>query len=101
LQLLEEIGSGARRVLVTPGMVELGTDQVTENVRLAAQAAEVATDILIVGLTNRRALVKGTEGGRASVMVVDSRPEAVEWVRANLGRGDVVLYENDLPDHYP
>ncbi|MDF1594710.1 MAG: UDP-N-acetylmuramoyl-tripeptide--D-alanyl-D-alanine ligase [Acidimicrobiia bacterium] len=101
LQLLGEIGSGARRVLVTPGMVELGADQVTENARLAAQAVEVATDILIVGLTNRRALLKGTEGGRASVMVVDSRPEAVEWVRANLGRGDVVLYENDLPDHYP
>jgi hypothetical protein len=25
----------------------------------------------------------------------------VEWVRANLGEGDAVLYENDLPDHYP
>ena len=26
---------------------------------------------------------------------------AVEWVRATLTDGDVVLYENDLPDHYP
>jgi hypothetical protein len=25
----------------------------------------------------------------------------VRWVAANLGPGDVVLYENDLPDHYP
>ena len=32
---------------------------------------------------------------------VDSRSEAVEWVRENLVAGDAVLYENDLPDHYP
>jgi hypothetical protein len=25
----------------------------------------------------------------------------VEWVRAKLTDGDAVLYENDLPDHYP
>jgi hypothetical protein len=35
------------------------------------------------------------------VQVFDRREEAVAWVRANLGRGDAVLYENDLPDTYP
>jgi hypothetical protein len=25
----------------------------------------------------------------------------VAWVREHLGPGDAVLYENDLPDHYP
>jgi hypothetical protein len=25
----------------------------------------------------------------------------VAWVRQHLGAGDAVLYENDLPDHYP
>jgi hypothetical protein len=34
-------------------------------------------------------------------MVVDRRDQAVAWVRDHLGTGDVVLYENDLPDHYP
>ncbi len=29
------------------------------------------------------------------------RRQAVDWVREHLGPGDVVLYENDLPDHYP
>jgi hypothetical protein len=32
---------------------------------------------------------------------VPTREAAVTWVRANLGHGDAVLYENDLPDHYP
>ncbi len=101
LKLLGELGSDSRRVLVTPGMVELGADQVKANAVMAARAAEVATDVLIVGRTNRRALLSGAAGGAASVIVVDSRSQAVEWVRTHLGRGDVVLYENDLPDHYP
>ena len=101
LRLLSELGSGARRVLVTPGMVELGATQGAANALMAANAAGIATDILIVGRTNRRSLLSGAGEGPASVIVVESRPQAVEWVRANLGRGDVVLYENDLPDHYP
>lgn len=101
LAMLGELGSGARRVLVTPGMVELGAAQAKANTEMAAHAAGIATDILIVGRTNRRALLRGTAGGAASVIVVDSRSQAVEWVRTHLGLGDVVLYENDLPDHYP
>ncbi len=95
-------GSAARRVVVTPGMVELGPRQRAENERFAEAAAAVATDVVVVGRTNRRALVTGARRtGRAEVHVVDRRDEAVAWVRATVGPGDVVLYENDLPDHYP
>jgi UDP-N-acetylmuramoyl-tripeptide--D-alanyl-D-alanine ligase len=101
LATLERVGTGGRRVLVTPGMVELGKRQHEENRDLAALAAGRVTDLVIVGRTNRAALREGTATGAASVIVVDSREDAVNWVRANLGEGDVVLYENDLPDHYP
>ena len=101
LGALERVSTGGRRVLVTPGMVELGDRQHEENSALAALAVGRVTDLIIVGRTNRAALREGTAGGGASVIVVDSREEAVNWVRANLGDGDVVLYENDLPDHYP
>lgn len=94
-------GPQARRVLVTPGMVELGPRQEDENEAFARAATSVADDVIVVGRTNRRALLRGTEGGVASVIVKPSRPAAVEWVRTHLGPGDVVLYENDLPDHYP
>ncbi|HAM00992.1 MAG TPA: hypothetical protein DCQ30_02005 [Acidimicrobiaceae bacterium] len=107
---------GGRRAVVTPGMVELGTLQREENARFAAAAAVVATDIVVIGRTNRRALLRGALGGRpddaedaevaevageAEVVVVDTRDQAVAWVRDNLGEGDVALFENDLPDHYP
>jgi UDP-N-acetylmuramoyl-tripeptide--D-alanyl-D-alanine ligase len=100
LALLSEAPSAGRRVVVTPGMVELGHRQALENERFAGAAAEVATDVVVVGLTNRRALVAGIAGLRP-VVLVRTRQEAVEWVRANLGPGDAVLYENDLPDQYP
>ena len=98
---LGRMAEGNRSVLVTPGMVELGRRQYEENVTLASLAARTATDIVIVGRTNRPALLEGMAAGETSVIVVDSREQAVAWVRANLGAGDVVLYENDLPDHYP
>jgi UDP-N-acetylmuramoyl-tripeptide--D-alanyl-D-alanine ligase len=101
LSHLSRLGGGGRKVVVTPGMVELGALQFEENRQFAAQAGEVADDLVIVGGTNRRALLEGSGRGRASVTVVGSREEAVDWARQNLGPGDTVLYENDLPDHYP
>ena len=98
-------GPGARRVVVTPGMVELGALQDAENAAFGAAAAEVASEVVVVGRTNRRALLEGlARAGRrpgAGVVVVETREEAVAWVRATLRAGDAVLYENDLPDHFP
>jgi UDP-N-acetylmuramoyl-tripeptide--D-alanyl-D-alanine ligase len=101
LGLLERAGDGGRKVVVTPGMVELGTRQHEANASFAADSATRADELVIVGRTNRGALLEGSGKGPASVTVVSSRQEAVEWVREHLGPGDAVLYENDLPDHYP
>ncbi|MFH1329185.1 MAG: UDP-N-acetylmuramoyl-tripeptide--D-alanyl-D-alanine ligase [Actinomycetota bacterium] len=90
-----------RTVVVTPGMVELGRIQAAENGALAAFAATRVSDLVVVGRTNRRALLAGGRQGNARVRAVAHRPEAVAWVSASLGEGDGVLYENDLPDHYP
>jgi UDP-N-acetylmuramoyl-tripeptide--D-alanyl-D-alanine ligase len=90
-----------RRVVVTPGMVELGREQFSANEQFARLAATVATDTLIVGRTNRRALLRGATTGTTKIQLCADRSEAVAWVRRNLGSGDAVLYENDLPDHYP
>ena len=93
--------AGGRRAVVTPGMVELGPLQQDGNRRFGAAAAEVADYLVIVGRANRRALLRGARTGSAEVILVGNREEAVAWVRGTLSRGDAVLYENDLPDHYP
>ena len=89
-----------RKAVVTPGMVELGKRQRPENERFGEAAARVADDLVIVGRTNREALEFGARDHKARVVRVETREEAVTWVRQNLTDGDAVLYENDLPDHF-
>jgi UDP-N-acetylmuramoyl-tripeptide--D-alanyl-D-alanine ligase len=107
LATLRRLGANAtRRVVVTPGMVELGPLQAKENATFSGRVAGVATDLVVVGRINRGALLRGARqvaAGRESpnIVVVRTRQQATEWVRTHLGPGDVVLYENDLPDHYP
>ena len=101
LDLLTEVGRGGTTVVVTPGMIELGEVQEAANREFATMASGVVDHLVIVGRTNLVALLEGSGNGDAAVSVVASRDEAVTWVRANLGPGDTVLYENDLPDHYP
>ena len=101
LDTLQASVSGGKTAVITPGMVELGPVQAEENRAFAEEAASRVDDFVIVGRTNRDALRRGSANGRASVTVVDSREEAVAWAREHLGPGDAVLYENDLPDHYP
>lgn len=102
LKLLAELGSpGGKKIVVTPGMVELGGLQYEENRRFATSAGAVATELVVVGRTNSKALVAGARAGGLEPKCVPDRAAAVSWVLARTGPGDVVLYENDLPDHYP
>jgi UDP-N-acetylmuramoyl-tripeptide--D-alanyl-D-alanine ligase len=101
LAILQQSGGRQRKVVVTPGMVELGAEQFAANETFARRAAQVATDVIIVGRTNRRALLRGVANGPAHVIECATRKKAVSWVSSHLTSGDAVLYENDLPDHYP
>ena len=99
LQTLADLDA-RRKVVVTPGMVELGSRQASENRRFGVDASLIADDLIIVGHTNRSALNNGARDGTARVKLVRTRNDATEWVRANLPSGAAVLYGNALPDHY-
>lgn len=102
---LEELArqhGGGRKVVVTPGMIELGPHQFEENAAFAAAALAVGDTLVILKRTNRAALLAGAaRAGSGRTVVLEGREEAVAWVREHLLEGDAVLYENDLPDHYP
>ena len=95
------VRDGNKQVVVTPGMVELGPRQYDANRDFAMEASRQATHVIVVGHTNRAALLEGASKGTAQVVAVETREQAVDWVRNNLSAGDAVLYENDLPDHFP
>jgi UDP-N-acetylmuramoyl-tripeptide--D-alanyl-D-alanine ligase len=57
--------------------------------------------VVVVGRTNARALLAGARAAGVPVRRARNRKAAGGWVSSHLGPVDVVLYENDLPDHYP
>lgn len=91
-----------RRVLVTPGVIELGPQQFDVNRALSREASAVCDHTVVVAPTNREAFVVGhRDAGREPRLVtVANRTEAFAWIKANIAEGDLVILENDLPDLY-
>jgi UDP-N-acetylmuramoyl-tripeptide--D-alanyl-D-alanine ligase len=89
---------GGPLVVVTPGMVELGPVQFERNKQLAQAVADAGGELIVVGLTNRRALIAGSH---TPPSVFLGRGEAGEAALRAGGAKGVILFENDLPDHYP
>ena len=102
LNVLAEL-PGSRKVLVTPGMVELGQRQESENVDIAQRAASICDLVIVVGRTNLEPLLKGLAKGafnEANIRTFVDRDAAFDFLRREQREGDVVLIENDLPDLY-
>lgn len=92
-----------RRLLVTPGMVELGDLMERENRKLGAAAARQASDVILVGERQTRPLREGLlEAGFAEerLHTMDTLTEAISWYESHLGAGDAVLFLNDLPENW-
>jgi UDP-N-acetylmuramoyl-tripeptide--D-alanyl-D-alanine ligase len=89
-----------KRIVVTPGIVELGELQRAANEELGRRAAEIADAVVVVARLNRDALVAGAAGGKAEVITVASLDEATVELARIVAPGDAVLFENDLPDQY-
>jgi UDP-N-acetylmuramoyl-tripeptide--D-alanyl-D-alanine ligase len=92
-----------RRLLVTPGMVELGEREVEENERFGKQAAAVCDLVVLVGEERSRPILAGLAAAAfpdSQIHVVANSSEAQELLAKTTRRGDVVLFENDLPDLY-
>jgi len=91
-----------RRLLVTPGMVELGEREREENRRLGTLAAEVADVAILIGPRGAD-VAEGMRAAGAPEEKILSFPDgpAAHAKLAELTRaGDVILFENDLPDVY-
>jgi UDP-N-acetylmuramoyl-tripeptide--D-alanyl-D-alanine ligase len=92
-----------RRMLVTPGMVELGTLESELNRRFGEQAADVCDVVILVGSQRTRPIYEGLMAAGfdgANVKVVDDIAAATKVLGELTRSGDVVLFENDLPDTY-
>ncbi|MFB6249007.1 MAG: UDP-N-acetylmuramoyl-tripeptide--D-alanyl-D-alanine ligase [Salinibacter sp.] len=103
VEILGEM-NGGRRVVVTPGMVELGDRQWDENRTFGTHIARHDIDLAVLIGDEQTAPIR--EGLRdrdfpdERVKVFASLFDAQNYLDRHLEAGDVVLYENDLPDQY-
>ena len=92
-----------KRIVVTPGMVELGNCEYDMNHEFGAVMAECCDTAVLVGKKRSEAMIAGMqENGfpMESIHVVSSLDEATMLMKEITGAGDTVLFENDLPDNY-
>lgn len=102
MEVLGSLKSG-RRIVVTPGMIELGDEQYNLNYEFGRTFPANSDIAIVVGNYNREPIVKGAiDAGMDpdNVITVDSFTEAQHRLATILRSGDAVLYENDLPDTF-
>jgi UDP-N-acetylmuramoyl-tripeptide--D-alanyl-D-alanine ligase len=95
-------GFPGRKIIVTPGMVELGDREDEENEAFGRAMAPVV-DAAILVARNGDAMARGlmAEGYPADQIIrVGNLAEATQMLASITQPGDVILFENDLPDHY-
>lgn len=91
------------RVLVTPGMVDLGEEAEKYNKEFGRQAAEAADYIILVGEKQAKPIKEGIlEKGyqEENLYVAKNLNEAITKMNEIAKENSVILLENDLPDNY-
>lgn len=92
------------RILITPGMVELGAQEDEYNYKFGTYAAGCCDYILLVGRKHTEPIRRGalSEGfPEEKCLAFDRLQEAVSQAYAIKGQGHkYILLENDLPDQY-
>ena len=101
LEVLKEMDG--KRILITPGMIELGEKEFELNKAFGSFAAEACDYIILVGPKQTAPIQQGLkEAGYPTerLTVVRNFTEAMTVMREVAEPGSIVLLENDLPDNY-
>ena len=102
LEVLSQFGGGSR-ILITPGMVELGPIEAEENRRFGQAAASVCDFVVLVGPERTRPIREGlAERGFPADRILTARhaDEVADRLTQIVRPGDTLLFENRLPDTY-
>jgi len=92
-----------RKIVLTPGLVELGKMENVVNLEFGKRLSRHADIVIVIGKHNAEMLISGlTDGGflKENIMFAKSLNKGNALLNGILKDGDVVLFENDLPDNY-
>ncbi|MBU5294494.1 UDP-N-acetylmuramoyl-tripeptide--D-alanyl-D-alanine ligase [Anaerosalibacter bizertensis] len=102
LEVLNQFKEG-RKIIITPGMVELGDKEEESNREFGVRMSTVCDYVILVGKNRTKPIYKGLkESGynENNIIVVQNLDEATKEFQKIVRPKDVVLFENDLPDNY-
>ncbi|MGN0798024.1 MAG: Mur ligase family protein [Christensenellales bacterium] len=92
-----------RKIVITPGLVELGEREYDENLAFGEQIASVADFVIIVNKVNFDAIKAGLDNKKfkdENIFQAETLEQAKILMKDVLQPNDTVLFENDLPDNY-
>ena len=92
-----------KKIIATPGIVEMGNLERDVNFNFGRQIAEVCDKVIIINKVNFEAIKDGalSNGFKENdILSADSLKKAMELFPTVAKFGDVILFENDLPDNY-
>jgi len=92
------------KIMITPGMVELGSEQDKLNREFGENAAKVCDYVILVGERQTRAIAEGLDSAgfpADKIYIAPSLNEGLKQAYAlQTQRKKIILLENDLPDNY-
>ena len=91
------------KIIVTPGLVDLGNESEKYNIEFGRRAAGCADLYILVGEKQAKAIKKGLleeEVPEEKICVVSTINNAIQKYNEYEASNRVVLLENDLPDNY-
>lgn len=103
VNVLFVLGKDGRSIIVTPGMVELGEEEIKENRKAGTLIGEKCDYIILVGESRSKPLLEGIEQtsfNRDNLYIAKNLADANAHLSTITKKGDVILFENDLPDVY-
>jgi UDP-N-acetylmuramoyl-tripeptide--D-alanyl-D-alanine ligase len=92
-----------RRIIVTPGFIELGKHEDTYHFEFGQRIAQSAELVLLIGPKRTRRIADGLAAAgfpAENIRTFATLREANDHLTVIAAPGDVILYENDLPDQY-
>mgnify|MGYP001046202475 CR=1 FL=1 len=102
LEVLSQFKEG-KKIIVTPGMIELGEMEVPANREFGVNIGKVCDYVILVGKKRTEPIYEGlmeTNFNKENIFVVNNLEEATAQIGKIAKAKDVVLFENDLPDNY-
>jgi UDP-N-acetylmuramoyl-tripeptide--D-alanyl-D-alanine ligase len=102
LRVLKEI-EGNKKIIVTPGIIDLGEKEEEVNFNFGKYISQFADIAILVGKNRTKKIHEGLSEKKFvndNIRIVNSLIEAQGILKEVVVSGDVILFENDLPDTF-